>query len=116
MKHLFLFFSLFISINSFSQSDCEEDFYIPNSFTANNDLRNDVWHPVTCKTWEKYELKVYNCWGECVWQTYDVKDCWMGEGLKEENYYNNNNIFHYILIASNEDKSVEKKGVVYLMR
>jgi hypothetical protein len=42
---------------------------------------NDTWRPVTKPDcWWRWECKVYNRWGAVVWESYDPRDKWMGEG------------------------------------
>jgi gliding motility-associated-like protein len=54
----------------------EPKIYIPNTFTPNNDLLNDIFKPIMNSSVKKYQMSVYNKWGE---------------KLFEEAYYNNSN-------------------------
>jgi len=46
--------------------------YIPNTFTPNNDGYNDVWEIVLDPgCWTDVDTKVYNRWGNLVWESLD---------------------------------------------
>ena len=55
-------------------------FYAPNSFTPDANNINEVWKPVfsSPENVGRYELHVYNRWGERVFETMDVHDGWDG--------------------------------------
>ncbi|MGN6292916.1 MAG: gliding motility-associated C-terminal domain-containing protein [Chitinophagaceae bacterium] len=55
----------------------DKDFYIPNAFTPNNDGKNDVFkaYGSSIKT---VELRVFNQWGELVYETKDKDKGWDG--------------------------------------
>ena len=50
--------------------------YVPNSFTPNNDGRNDIFHPIGQNIVE-LELFVFNRWGEQIYESY-VGNPWDG--------------------------------------
>lgn len=64
----------------------EDEFtmYIPTSFTPNEDGFNEVWGPVmgSLKT-DKYELGIYNRWGQCIFLSTNPEDKWNGTYLSE---------------------------------
>lgn len=51
--------------------------HVPNAFTINGDSLNEVWNvvPVFVKD---YHIKVFNRWGEKVWETTNKKELWKG--------------------------------------
>jgi gliding motility-associated-like protein len=53
---------------------------VPNTFIPNNDLLNDIWHPVFSNPMnvKNYLLQVYNRWGELVFETKDIYSGWDG--------------------------------------
>ena len=53
-------------------------FYAPNSFTPNNDGINDVWLPI-CLGVDAYKLRIFNRWGELIWETTDTETPWLGQ-------------------------------------
>lgn len=67
----------------------EEPFnvYVPNSFTPNNDGKNDVFLPVG-SAWmvENYELTIFNRWGDIVFHSTDPTEPWNGSHKQGEHY------------------------------
>jgi len=52
--------------------------YVPNSFTPNKDGLNDVLRPVMYGIKELNYFRVYNRWGQLVFETQDPKQGWDG--------------------------------------
>lgn len=55
-------------------------YYIPNSFTPNGDADNQLFQPVFTTGFDpqNYEIKIYNRWGEVIWESYDALAAWDG--------------------------------------
>ncbi|MGB3947479.1 MAG: M43 family zinc metalloprotease [Bacteroidia bacterium] len=52
-------------------------FYIPNSFTPNGDLMNDLFKPkIDCV--HEYKFLVFNRWGENIFETTNISEGWSG--------------------------------------
>jgi gliding motility-associated-like protein len=80
-------------------------YYIPNSFSPNNDGINDVFLPVTnAIDPEYYHLMVFNRWGDKVFDTTDPKEAWEGD-YKDGSYYLPDGVYMYRL----EIKSVHEE-------
>ena len=66
----------------------EAIFYIPNTFTPDEDEHNQLWRPIFTSGFDIYSfnLQVYNRWGEIIWETNDASAGWDGtygiDGLK----------------------------------
>jgi gliding motility-associated-like protein len=60
------------------QINSELLFYVPNSFTPNDDGRNDIfrWSVVDAQS---FEIIIFNRWGEQVYQTTDPEAYWDGK-------------------------------------
>ncbi|MFZ4399073.1 MAG: PKD domain-containing protein [Bacteroidales bacterium] len=57
----------------------EATFYIPNAFTPNNDGYNDVFIPLSIDFSKgKFEMMIFNRWGEMVFHTEDYNNGWNG--------------------------------------
>ena len=52
-------------------------FWIANSFTPNNDGVNDTFSP-TLMGVKEYDFKIFNRWGQMVWETQDPRGSWDG--------------------------------------
>lgn len=61
--------------------DVQNDFilYAPNTFTPDGDQFNQNWHIVTeGLDFNDFDLKVFNRWGEVVWESHDPEAEWDG--------------------------------------
>ncbi len=58
-------------------------FYIPNSFTPNNDDLNDVFKPEIVGM-KEYHFLISNRWGEKIFETTDLTEGWNGNYLDQE--------------------------------
>ncbi len=58
----------------------ETIFYVPNSFTPDEDEFNQAWGPVFTSGFDPYnfELLVFNRWGELIWESHDATARWDG--------------------------------------
>ena len=89
------------------------NFVIPNSFTPNNDNLNDCF---SLKYWGKmdnFTLKIYNRWGELVFETNDNSVCWDGKYKGKQCEKGN---YVYYVRGSSSCGSVNKKGNLLLIR
>jgi gliding motility-associated-like protein len=53
--------------------------YVPSAFTPNGDGINDVFRIIGVETIGKFDLKVFNRWGEVVFATTDKTKTWDGK-------------------------------------
>lgn len=65
------------------RNNCPADIYVPNAFTPlDNDGLNDLFYPVT-RNVRNIEFKIYNRWGELLYETSDVNGGWDGSFLNK---------------------------------
>ena len=88
-------------------------YYIPNSFTPNNDGLNDSFG---IKDWgytTKFSFSIFNRWGELIFFSSDPLKRWDGnvKGIPQES-----GVFIYNIKAETLCGSVEKNGTVLLIR
>lgn len=59
--------------------------YVPNVFSPNGDGLHDCFKPYfqDIETINSYSLKIYSRWGEIVFQTNNINDCWNGNFKNE---------------------------------
>jgi gliding motility-associated-like protein len=57
---------------------CDEDILVPNAFTPNNDGLNDVFLPIIVKNLSDYDMKIFNRWGQLIFESNDISDGWDG--------------------------------------
>ena len=88
-------------------------FYIPNAFSPNNDGENDM-ECVYGDCIETMHIKIFDRWGEKVFESYDQGICWDGRFRGE---LENTAVFDFYLDATfkNGDK-INKKGNISLVR
>ncbi len=62
-----------------SYTNCETpEIFIPNSFTPNGDGLNDVFYIKTIAQFSKFNLFIYNRWGQLIFETDDAVKGWDG--------------------------------------
>lgn len=73
--------------------------YVPNSFTPNNDGVNDVFFVTgTDIDPTRFQLQVFNRWGEKIFETTDITQVWDG-GVNNGQYYSQNDVYTWRLIV-----------------
>jgi gliding motility-associated-like protein len=87
--------------------------YVPNCFTPNGDLVNDLFKPVF-SGYVEIDLMIFDRWGEMIFRTTDLNGGWNGK-KKEVNC--ELGVYTYKLVATDYKKSsIEKIGHVTLLR
>jgi gliding motility-associated-like protein len=56
---------------------CPPKFFVPSSFTPNDDGLNDKLCPMG-NSYESFEFRVFNRWGQIAFSSSDASDCWDG--------------------------------------
>jgi len=87
---------------------------IPSAFTPNNDGLNDTLFLITIGMKELIEFKIFNRWGEVVFETQDLKQGWDGN-FKEEPQEIGRYVYYYIAETLTGDRK-EGKGDIALLR
>lgn len=88
--------------------------FIPNAFTPNNDGNNDVFR-VYGKGIEVLELKIFDRWGELVFQSTEADPAWdgtMSGVLCQPNVY----VYYVGIKALGSNKVIREKGSITLLR
>ncbi len=105
--------TLFVYVEAYTEGCMDKDVFVPNTFTPNNDSKNDVLYVRGIKVSELH-FAVYNRWGELVFETTDKTIGWDGT-------YKNKNadvgVFGWHLsVKCINGEVTSKKGNVTLMR
>jgi len=88
------------------------ELYVPNTFTPNADWHNEVF-TVYGKNIKEYSLKIFNRWGDLLFESNDIQKHWDGyfKGRKvDENKY-----LYYIEIVGEDDVLFTKSGIINLI-
>ena len=92
----------------------EEGMYVPNIFTPNNDLSNDLFK-IKSTGIKTYELSVFNRWGAKIFATNDSKTFWDGKDNSGKD--SNSGTYYYVLKATSTSGAIfDKTGFVTLLR
>lgn len=88
---------------------------VPTGFTPNGDGLNDYFRPHNAIKADNYDFKVYNRWGQLVFQSNNWQDKWDG---RYNGQLQGAGVFVWMLSYTHRDtkKAVFKKGVVTLIR
>lgn len=95
---------------------CSCVLFIPNAFSPNRDAINDIFLPriaFSC-IGGGYQMKIYNRWGEAVFQSYDIMKGWDGS-IREQPA--DAGVYHYVVrYRDNKGKDQASKGTLTLLR
>lgn len=98
------------------QRKCDVEFEMPNAFTPNGDGINDVFAPYITDA-VKYELTIYNRWGEKLFYTNDMQQGW--DGKNNERAAQIGVYFYMVSYSGYQNKLLRKynkTGTFHLLR
>ena len=58
---------------------CPQHFFMPTGFTPDNNGKNDFFKPSVTAPMEKYELSIYNRWGQRIFHSTNILNGWDGK-------------------------------------
>ena len=78
---------------------CEQELYIPSSFTPNSDGLNDQFKPIFAypEKVEEYTIYIYNRWGNLLFTSQNPEQGWTGEGCLS-------GVYTYVIFYKTEGK------------
>jgi gliding motility-associated-like protein len=88
---------------------------VPTGFTPNGDGLNDYFQPHNALKADNYQFKVYNRWGQLVFQTRNWQDKWDG---RVNGAMQTTGVYVWMLSYTNRDtgRPIFRKGTVTLIR
>jgi gliding motility-associated-like protein len=89
------------------------DFFIPNTFTPNGDGINDEFTVVAGTNYTVKSFKIFNRWGQIVYETSDITRYW--DGLKE-NTRVPEGVYFWIIEGLHNVEHFKKSGHVTVLR
>jgi len=104
--------SVNVSFNS-----CTEEtnvLYIPTAFSPNGDGANDLFRVKTSSALKRYNIKIYNRWGEQVFESADITESW--DGVYQGRTQPLSSYVWYLEYTFNDGKKHTQTGNVTLVR
>ena len=91
--------------------------FIPTSFTPNNDGTNDAFFIQGSDIDpERFEMQIFNRWGEIVFETTDLNEPWNGKVGVDGDYFSRNGTYSYrVEVHSISEESWRKEVFGYVM-
>jgi len=86
--------------------------YIPNTFTPNQDMVNDVWH-VSGTCIKSFNCLIYNRWGEKITEINSIMEGWDGKYKGKDVP---DGVYVYLIQVETNDGTVYKNGHITLFR
>lgn len=95
--------------------NCECDVYIPNSFTPNDDDRNDLFWPVFQCDYSYFSLTIMDRWGNTVYTSNNINGKWDGK-FKGNPCPDDVYVYRLEAIQKGSDKKIVRNGHISLFR
>ncbi len=101
--------------------NCGCEVFIPNCFTPDNDGLNDVFFAEISCDLAAYDLRIFNAWGQEIFQSNDPTQKWTGGATEAAEYFAQDGVYNYILkIETTEANGLANveyiKGSVLMIR
>jgi gliding motility-associated-like protein len=103
----------FITIYAFEVNCGEPDIFLPNAFTPNDDKENDILF-VRGRNVEEMVLKIYDRWGELVFETDKKSVGW--DGTYKGDLVEPGVFVYYLTVTCVDEQEYFKKGNVTVIR
>ena len=87
---------------------------MPNVFSPNGDGFNDYFTPITSGDFEKFGIKIYNRWGQVLFQSSDPFFKWNGKDQQGKAVPDG--VYYYIVSTTLDTKDTNQKGFITLTR
>jgi gliding motility-associated-like protein len=91
------------------------DVWFPSAFTPNNDGRNDIFKVLGNVAFDKFQLSIYNRWGQRVFSTTDPSKGWDGV-FNAQKQTTEVFVWHCTFKKSNSPANTTLKGTVTVIR
>jgi gliding motility-associated-like protein len=101
-----------ISINVTSKLPVQ--LFVPNAFSPNDDDINICFKPKITGKFDTYNLKIFNRWGQLVFNTNSPEQCWYGEANGQ--VLSLIETYQYILVIEDGCTPIKKAGDITLIK
>jgi gliding motility-associated-like protein len=104
-----------IQIVDTTSSEPTHTFYVPNTFSPNDDEHNQIFKPTFSnpENVSEYEFTIYNRWGEVIYYSKDLNQGWDGTYAKKKSMAG---VYSWKLIFNYRNQKFVKDGRVSLIR
>lgn len=106
-------YSDIVKLVSYEINCGEPDIFIPNAFSPNLDGENDQYL-ISGKVIETIELKIYNRWGEMVFETTDPTQAW--DGKFNDKFVDPVVFMYHLNVTCIDQRKFQKKGNITVIR
>ena len=105
---------LTVEIEEVMNDSCNlESLFIPNAFSPNGDQNNDELNLNILGEYDRLDFRIYNRWGELVFETQDISIGWDGVFNGE---LQSTDVFGYVVEIECSGSTVQKQGNITLLR
>ena len=95
--------------------DCEESVYVPTCFTPDNDGVNDAWKVIALNI-NSMSTRVFNRWGEVVFQSNDLEPVWTGGYNSGDTFVADGLYFFQIEFERRDGQKDLREGSMFMIR
>lgn len=93
------------------EGDC--DVKLPTAFSPNGDGNNDILYVKDIKV-TNIQIEIFNRWGQVVYESKQISQGW--DGTFKDVPLNSEVFVYYIRATCSDNKTIERKGTVSLIR
>lgn len=96
----------------------EQQWYVPNAFSPNDDGENDFFLPILPRNVEDFRFQVYSRWGQLVFESFDPSKGWDGRVRGGEKAEAGTYVWQvdFLVIEGDAESSLSEQGSVTLLR
>ena len=93
-------------------------YYIPNTFTPDQDQFNPTWKPIFTSGFEPYDYHalIYNRWGELIWESYNPFMGWDGTFGRQLHAQPGTYTWEMVFGTKVSDEKIQLTGTLNLLR
>ena len=95
----------------------EPTVYVPTAFSPDGDNINDLFEiKANGIDLDNYNLKIYDRWGEIIFESNDLYHSWDGKAKSSDNYVKNGTYIWFLVVKYENGIEYEKSGIVTVIR